>query len=50
MFCLSLPEPEKEAAPEEEKSEPESEPEEPAEEAILEDLKELDSLDEEGAE
>ena len=44
------PEPEKEAAPEEEKSEPEGEPEEPAEEAILEDLKELDSLDEGGAE
>jgi small subunit ribosomal protein S3 len=44
------PQPEKEAAPEEKKSEPEAEPEEAAEEAILEDLKELDSLDEGGAE
>jgi small subunit ribosomal protein S3 len=44
------PEPEKEAAPEEEKSETEDESEAPVEEAILEDLKELDSLDEGGAE
>jgi hypothetical protein len=46
----TTPEPEKEAAPEEEKPEPEGESEAPAEEAILEDLKELDSLDEGGAE
>ena len=44
------PEPEKEAAPEEEKPESEGESEAPVEEAILEDLKELDSLDEGGAE
>ena len=44
------PEPEKEAAPEEEKPEPKDESEAPVEEAILEDLKELDSLDEGGAE
>lgn len=44
------PEPEKEAAPEEKKPENEGEPEEPAEDKILEDLKELDSLDEGGAE
>jgi small subunit ribosomal protein S3 len=43
-------EPEKEATPEEEKPEPEGESEEPVEEKILEDLKELDSLDEGGAE
>lgn len=46
----TTPEPEKEAAPKEEKSEPEGESEAPVEEAILEDLKELDSLDEGGAE
>ena len=45
-----LPEPEKEAAPKEEKLEPEDETEELAEDTILEDLKELDSLDEGGAE
>jgi len=44
------PKPEKEAAPEEKESESEAKPEEAAEEAILEDLKELDSLDEGGAE
>ncbi len=44
------PEPEKEAAPEEKKSETEDESEAPVEETILEDLKELDSLDEGGAE
>jgi small subunit ribosomal protein S3 len=44
------PEPEKEEASKEEKPEVKEEPEEPAEEAILEDLKELDSLDEGGAE
>jgi len=45
-----IPEPEKKAAPKEEKPEPEDEAEELAEDAILEDLKELDSLDEGGAE
>jgi small subunit ribosomal protein S3 len=44
------PEPEIEAAPEEEKSELEDESEEPMEDEILEDLKELDSLDEGGME
>jgi small subunit ribosomal protein S3 len=46
----SPPEPEKEAAPEEEKPEPEGESEALVEEKILEDLKELDSLDEGGSE
>ncbi|OLS30734.1 MAG: 30S ribosomal protein S3 [Candidatus Thorarchaeota archaeon AB_25] len=44
------PEPEKEEATKEEKPKAEDEPEESAEEAILDDLKELDSLDEGGAE
>ncbi|MBY8996457.1 MAG: 30S ribosomal protein S3 [Candidatus Thorarchaeota archaeon] len=44
------PEPEKEAAPEKEKPEPEDESDEPVEEKILDDLKELDSLDDGGAE
>jgi len=44
------PEPEIETAPEEEKSELEDEAEEPMEDEILEDLKELDSLDEGGME
>jgi small subunit ribosomal protein S3 len=44
------PEPEKEEASKEEKPEVKEEPEESAEEAIVEDLKELDSLDEGGAE
>ncbi|MHA2395328.1 MAG: 30S ribosomal protein S3 [Candidatus Thorarchaeota archaeon] len=43
------PEPEKEEATKEEKPKAEDKPEEPAEEAILDDLKELDSLDEGGA-
>jgi small subunit ribosomal protein S3 len=44
------PEPEKEEVTEKEESKTEDEPEESAEEAILDDLKELDSLDEGGAE
>jgi small subunit ribosomal protein S3 len=44
------PEPEKEETTKEEKPKAEDEPEESAEEAILDDLKELDSLDEGGAE
>lgn len=44
------PEPEKEEATKEEKPKTEDEPEESAEEAILDDLKELDSLDEGGVE
>lgn len=44
------PEPVKEEEPKKEKPKPEEETEESAEEAILEDLKELDSLDEGGAE
>ncbi len=44
------PEPKKEVAPELEEPEPEDESEESAEEAILEDLKELESLDDGGSE
>ena len=44
------PEPEKEEPAKKEKPKADDEPEEPAEEAILDDLKELDSLDEGGAE
>jgi len=44
------PEPEKKEVPEKEKPEVKEEPEESAEEAILEDLEELDSLDEGGTE
>ena len=44
------PEPEKEEVTEKEEPKKEDEPEESAEEAILDDLKELDSLDEGGAE
>jgi small subunit ribosomal protein S3 len=44
------PEPKKEEATKEEKPKTEDEPEESAEEAILDDLKELDSLDEGGVE
>jgi small subunit ribosomal protein S3 len=43
------PEPEKEEAAKEEKPKAEDEPEESAEEAILDDLKEIDALDEGGA-
>jgi small subunit ribosomal protein S3 len=46
----TTPEPEAEATIEKDEPEPESEDKEPVEETILEDLKELDSLDEGGAE